>query len=65
MDSILLVEMTAAWVRRERFKARLIAQEVGQMLMGGKGAAAAGNGGGRYRRVSADGLLREAGVVIA
>ncbi len=62
MDSILLVEMTAAWVRRERFKARLIAQEVGKLFAGGGQTAA---GGGRYRRVSADHMLREAGVAIA
>lgn len=63
MDSILLVEMTAAWVRRERFKARLIAQEVGRLFAGGSRTAAAS--GGPYRRVSADSLLREAGVVLA
>lgn len=66
MDQLLLYELLAAYVRRQRFEAIMIANAVGKMLMGGKGgAAAAGDGGGRYRRVSADGLLREAGVALA
>lgn len=64
MDQLLLYELLAAYVRRQRFEATMIANAVGKMLMGGKGAAT-GDGGGRYRRVSADGLLKEMGVVIA
>ena len=65
MDRLLLYELLAAYVRRQRFEATMIANAVGKMLMGGKGASAAGDGSGRYRRVSADGLLKEMGVVIA
>lgn len=67
LDSLLRDELAAAYVRREWFRAQLVALAVGR-LFGGQNAgngSAAGGGRGPYRRVSADALFREMGMVMA
>ena len=64
LDPLLLNELTAAHIRHEWFKAQLIALAVGR-LFGGKAGNHHSGGRGLYRRVSADALFREMGMVMA
>lgn len=66
------MDLAMAWVRRERFKAQLVAAELAALLAQAMGPdAGAANSvrtrtpvNGRYERVHADQLLGEMGITI-